>query len=115
LGLAYAAATLVVVLWAPNGLAGLIDRPRPHLPPTTPGHFASVPGPRRLVLDAISKRFGGVDVLVDVSFALDGGEIVGLIGPNGSGKTTLLNAISGLEPAASAGSRPPPPARRRPG
>ena len=35
--LAYAAATLVVVLWAPNGLAGLLDRPRPRLPPMMPG------------------------------------------------------------------------------
>ena len=99
--LAYAAATLAVVLWAPDGLAGLLDRPTPRLPPTMPGRIAPVPGPQRLVLDRISKRFGGVDALVDVSFTLDRGEIVGLIGPNGSGKTTLLNAISGLEPADS--------------
>jgi branched-chain amino acid transport system permease protein len=99
--LAYAAATLVVVLWAPDGLAGLLDRPRPRLPPMMPGRIAPMPGPQRLVLDRITKRFGGVDALVDVSFGLDRGEIVGLIGPNGSGKTTLLNAISGLEPADS--------------
>ncbi len=99
--LAYAAATLVVVLWAPDGLAGLFDRSRPRLPPAMPERIAPVPGPQRLVLDRVSKRFGGVDALVDVSFALDRGEIVGLIGPNGSGKTTLLNAISGLEPADS--------------
>jgi branched-chain amino acid transport system permease protein len=99
--LAYAAATLLVVLWAPNGLAGLLDRPNPRLSPRMPGRVAPVPGPQRLVLDRITKRFGGVDALVDVSFELDRGEIVGLIGPNGSGKTTLLNAISGLEPADS--------------
>ena len=99
--LAYAAATLVVVLWAPNGLAGLLDMPTPRLPPMMPGRIAPVLGPQRLVLDRITKRFGGVDALVDVSFRLDRGEIVGLIGPNGSGKTTLLNAISGLEPADS--------------
>ena len=99
--LAYAAATLVVVLWAPNGLAGLLDRPRPRLLPMMPDRIAPMPGPQRLVLDRIAKRFGGVVALVDVSFTLDRGEIVGLIGPNGSGKTTLLNAISGLEPADS--------------
>src|SRR6185295_8746737 len=53
----------------------------------------------RLVLDRITKRFGGVEALVDVSFKLERGEIVGLIGANGSGKTTLLNVISGLERA----------------
>jgi branched-chain amino acid transport system permease protein len=99
--LAYAAATLLVVLWAPNGLAGLLDRPKPRLPPMMPGRIAPVSGPQRLMLERVTKRFGGVDALVDVSFKLDRGEIVGLIGPNGSGKTTLLNAISGLEPADS--------------
>jgi branched-chain amino acid transport system permease protein len=41
--LAYAAATLVVVLWAPEGLAGLLDRPRPRMLPLVPGRIAPVP------------------------------------------------------------------------
>src|SRR5262245_36359203 len=41
-------------------------------------------------------RFGGVVALDRVDFAVQAGEIVGLIGPNGSGKTTLFNVITGL-------------------
>ncbi len=48
-----------------------------------------------LVCDGIDVAFDGVQILSDVSFTLDPGLIVGLIGPNGSGKTTLLNVISG--------------------
>ena len=95
--LAYAAATLAVVLWLPEGLAGLFGR-RHALP--IPMVAAPVSG-QRLALDHVSKRFGGVEALRDVSFTVDRGEIVGLIGSNGSGKTTLLNTISGLEPADS--------------
>ncbi len=43
----------------------------------------------------VSKSFGGLQAVSEVSFTLEEGELVGLIGPNGSGKTTLLNLISG--------------------
>ncbi len=47
-------------------------------------------------LRQVSKYFGGLQVLTDVSVSLEQGRVLGLIGPNGAGKTTLLNVISGL-------------------
>lgn len=45
----------------------------------------------------LSKSFGGLQALKEVSFHLDRNEIVGLIGPNGAGKTTMFNCIAGVE------------------
>lgn len=49
-----------------------------------------------LEVDDISKRFGGVVAVWEVSFHLQEGELLGIIGPNGSGKTTLVNLLTGF-------------------
>lgn len=54
-----------------------------------------------LEVKGVSKRFGGLQALRDISFNITEGELVGLIGPNASGKTTLLNIINGYYPPSS--------------
>jgi branched-chain amino acid transport system ATP-binding protein len=49
-----------------------------------------------LEIQDVSKRFGGIRALNQVSMQISGSQLVGLIGPNGSGKTTLVNTISGI-------------------
>lgn len=51
-----------------------------------------------LEVEGLAKRFGGVQAVVDLSFHVREGEILGMIGPNGSGKTTTFNMITGFYP-----------------
>ncbi|MCM3568489.1 ABC transporter ATP-binding protein [Neobacillus mesonae] len=54
-----------------------------------------------LKINNVSKNFGGISALTDISFSINKGEIFGLIGPNGAGKTTMFNCITSIFPPSS--------------
>ena len=111
----YGVGLLASSVFLPEGIAGGIAKlarrfaPRSAVPAIDESANAITPAPfaidksegAALAIDSISKHFGGVRALDQVSVEIKRGEIHAIVGPNGSGKTTLLNVISGLYPATS--------------
>lgn len=114
--LIYGLAFFLVVLYAPQGLSGLVangwHKILGQIAPSTPNQLTingsvnnittrnddvGPHGDTCLEISNISKRFGGLKAVNDVSLKVCYGQIVALLGPNGAGKSTLFNLISGIE------------------
>jgi branched-chain amino acid transport system permease protein len=78
--------------------APLIPQPAEPLPKRASGR--PIAGPM-LLLEEVTKRFGGLTAVNAVSFAVPRGEIVALIGPNGAGKSTTFDLITGMQDVTS--------------
>jgi ABC-type branched-subunit amino acid transport system ATPase component/ABC-type branched-subunit amino acid transport system permease subunit len=109
-GVVYGVAIIGIMLASPDGLFWTI-RDRfftPKAPAPLPvslaagapafARTAGAGGPL-LTVTQLSKSFGGLRAVSDVSFEVVAGEILGIIGPNGAGKTTLFNVLCGVLPA----------------
>ncbi|MBI1394920.1 MAG: ATP-binding cassette domain-containing protein [Betaproteobacteria bacterium] len=110
-GVVYGIAIIAVILLAPEGVfwkfKDILDRrraPAAHAdivtsagtPQTDQRPPRPEPGPTLLDVRHVSKSFGGLQAIRDVSLQVRSGEILGIIGPNGAGKTTLFNLLNGF-------------------
>ncbi|MBO1076904.1 branched-chain amino acid ABC transporter ATP-binding protein/permease [Roseomonas marmotae] len=105
-GVIYGIAVIVVILAAPEGLYWKLRDLRRAPPAAPPASVAPVAeqqeaprpplGSAILEVEGLSKAYGGVQAVSDISFSVRQGEILGIIGPNGAGKTTLFNLLNGL-------------------
>ncbi|MBB2971552.1 branched-chain amino acid transport system permease protein [Mesorhizobium sp. RMAD-H1] len=100
---------IIILQRAPKGLMPYLQRILPEKPPITvdegaaplPRRDKPAPGTGLLEVSGLTRRFGGLVAVNDVSFRIKAGEIVGLIGPNGAGKSTMFNLLTGvLRPSA---------------
>jgi branched-chain amino acid transport system permease protein len=111
----YGLSIILIIRYMPDGIWGFVQHrvrrwlvPPPFAdapadlrlapPPAQPGRQAAP----ALEVRGLSKHFGGVKAVDEISFSVQRGEVHALIGPNGSGKTTTLNVLSGIY-AATAG------------
>ncbi len=117
-GVVYGVAVIVIILVAPEGVFWkLRDRVlarrsvTPIMPPSPPPVAAIARSePVRdagafLTVQGLSKSFGGLKAVSDVSFTAARGHVLGIIGPNGAGKTTLFNVLNGVLPASAGQAR----------
>ena len=121
-GVIYGLTIMLVILLAPEGIywkvRDLLARRRqrsaaPVAEAAPVQHVQAVPFPSAssrngdgavlLKVSGLSKSFGGLKAVQNVSFEVRGGEIVGIIGPNGAGKTTLFNLLNGFQKASAGG------------
>ena len=121
-GVIYGITIMLVILLAPEGVYWKVRdllarrRARQGAPATVAAvvqHVQAVPvggastgqgsGEVLLKVSELSKSFGGLKAVQNVSFDVRRGEIVGIIGPNGAGKTTLFNVLNGFQKASAGG------------
>jgi branched-chain amino acid transport system permease protein len=102
----FAIVYVLALQFARGGIMPLVLRylprratPAPRKADPLPRRKMPEPGQPLLVVDGLVKRFGGLEAVSEVGFAVTAGEIVALIGPNGAGKSTLFNLITGVLPA----------------
>ena len=106
-GVVFGAAIVLVVLVAPEGIlpklrTALAKRPERSRAPLPEAFAAANPRARNaggetlLRVERLSRSFGGLRAVQEVSFEVRKGEVLGIIGPNGAGKTTLFNVLNGF-------------------
>src|SRR5207302_8062620 len=81
-----------------NGTNGARKAPTRRKTAAVARREAATAKPAILEVQGLTKRFGGITAVYDVSFVLPEDQILGLIGPNGAGKTTIFDLLSGLLP-----------------
>lgn len=101
-------AFVLVIILLPQGLARIVQvvagkfrrnptaKARGHgkIAPMASAPVAPAPGNVALAVDKLSRSYGSLSVLRDISFKVSGGELMSIVGPNGAGKTTLMRCIS---------------------